>query len=103
MGAKCLPYMIINKTEVKKIAKLACLHVSETDISHYQNLLSKVTKIFDSLKDVDTKDVVPMTNTLNNSIVMYDDVPVSSCCKLDITVNATKTQEGYYSVPKIID
>jgi len=50
---------MINKEEVKHIAKLARLGLSEKEIKKFEKELSAILDYFDSLKEVNTNNVQP--------------------------------------------
>lgn len=49
--------MSISQEEIKKIATLARLDLSEAEVLQYQKQLSSVLKYIDALKEVDIKDL----------------------------------------------
>jgi aspartyl-tRNA(Asn)/glutamyl-tRNA(Gln) amidotransferase subunit C len=95
--------MKINKTAVKKIANLAYLNTNDKDIEAYQEALNKILTIFEELKEIDTTEVEPMTNTIGDTLTLYADEVEKGNSKKEVMANALHTKCGFYSVPKIIE
>ncbi|MCH8244450.1 Asp-tRNA(Asn)/Glu-tRNA(Gln) amidotransferase subunit GatC [Patescibacteria group bacterium] len=66
---------MINKEQVQHIAKLARLQLKEEEVLRYQQDLSLILDYFDILKEVDTKNVQPMTHSVEHENIARKDVP----------------------------
>ncbi len=71
---------MISKEEVKHIAKLARLGLTEPEIEKFQRELSSILDYIEKLKEVDIKNVEPTSHTLKIENVFREDVAK----KLDI-------------------
>lgn len=71
---------MISKEEVKHIAKLARLGLTEPEIEKFQKELSSILDYIEKLKEVDIKNVEPTSHTLKIENVFREDVAK----KLDI-------------------
>jgi len=65
---------MINKEEVKHIAKLARLGLTEPEIEKFQKELSSILDYIEKLKGVDIKNVEPTSHTLKIENVSREDV-----------------------------
>lgn len=64
---------MISKEEVKNIAKLARLDLSEKEIEKYQKELSKILDYIEKLKEVDVKDIKPLSHPFELENVLRED------------------------------
>lgn len=65
---------MISKEEVKHIAKLARLGLTEAEIEKFQKELSSILDYIGKLKEVDIKNVEPTSHTLKIENVFREDV-----------------------------
>ena len=54
--------MDIDKKLVKKIATLSRIKIEENEVERFSNELSKIISWVEKLNEVDTKDIIPITN-----------------------------------------
>jgi aspartyl-tRNA(Asn)/glutamyl-tRNA(Gln) amidotransferase subunit C len=94
---------VINKEEVKHIAKLARLGLTEKEIEQLQKELSSILDYFEKLKKVDISGIEPTTHSILVENVMRDDErrksKVESRKLLDL---APETKESYLKVKSIL-
>jgi aspartyl-tRNA(Asn)/glutamyl-tRNA(Gln) amidotransferase subunit C len=95
--------MDINKSEVKKVLKLAGLSFLEQDLEQHQKDLSNMVSLFDQLKDVNTYGIEPLHNVINDSLRFRDDKVMEENGRDDILKNAPKSKYGFFVVPKMIE
>lgn len=69
---------MISKEEVKHIAKLARLGLTEPEIEKFQKELSSILDYIEKLKEVDIKNVEPTSHTLKIENVSREDVAKKS-------------------------
>lgn len=92
---------MITEKEVKHVAKLARLKLTEEEKSRYTEQFSSIIEYFNQLKEVNTENVPTMDHTLPLKNVMRDDQPELSNNRSKILQNAPVEEEGYFKVPKI--
>jgi aspartyl-tRNA(Asn)/glutamyl-tRNA(Gln) amidotransferase subunit C len=95
---------MISKEEVKHIAKLARLGLTEKEIEKYQKELSSILDYIEKLKEVDVLKIEPTSHPLEVKNVMREDKKsegreVKSEKFLDL---APETKEGYIKVKSIL-
>jgi aspartyl-tRNA(Asn)/glutamyl-tRNA(Gln) amidotransferase subunit C len=95
---------VINKEEVKHIAKLARLGLTEKEIEQLQKELSSILDYFEELKEVDISESEPTTHSILVENVMREDreslkFKVQSSKLLDL---APETKDGYLKVKSIL-
>ncbi|MEP3480647.1 MAG: Asp-tRNA(Asn)/Glu-tRNA(Gln) amidotransferase subunit GatC [Fuerstiella sp.] len=89
--------------EVREVAKLARLELSEDEISTYADQLTKVLDYVALLDEVDTEGVEPMVHALDQGNVFRTDEVRPSLSREDALLNAPKTDGKYFQVPQVID
>lgn len=88
--------MKLTKDQVKHVAKLANLPLSEREEELYGEQLSKILEYIDQLNQVDTKDVEPTFNVSGQSNVMSKDEAVASLSQEEALQNAPKKEKGFF-------
>ncbi len=95
--------MSIDKQDVQKIAHLARLALSEDDAEQYQHSLSSVLSLVEQMQTVDTDGVEPLSNPLESTQRLRDDVVTEENRRDDFLANAPLSEAGLFLVPKVID
>jgi aspartyl-tRNA(Asn)/glutamyl-tRNA(Gln) amidotransferase subunit C len=93
---------MLTAEEVKKIALLARIQLSDAELEKFRQDLSAVLDYVDELKQVDTEglEIVSQVTGLQN--VQRPDQPDLTEKQEDITANAPETKDGYYKVKAIL-
>ena len=95
--------MDINKPEVKKIIKLSSILCNEKELTNYIDDLSKIVDLFDKLKQVDTNNVEPLYNVVEDNLRLRSDEVSKKNSRDDVLKNVPKSKYGFYVVPKMIE
>ena len=95
--------MDISKSEVKRITELSSIACSEDELSSYMKDLSKIIELFDKLKYVNTDNIDPLYNVIDDNLRLRKDVSIKKNTKKDILKNVPKSKYGFYVVPKMIE
>ena len=95
--------MSIEVDEVKKIAKLACLNVSEEDVQSYATNLSNILDLVAQMDAVDTTGVTPMSHPFDAVQRLREDKVTELNRREDFQAIAPETEDGLYLVPKVIE
>ena len=94
----------IDKTIVKHIAHLSRLELNEEELASYSSQLTSILSYINKLNEIDTKDVLPTSHaisTLKN--VFRKDVLKPSLGTEAALDNAPSKEDGFFSVPQIIE
>jgi len=89
--------------EVKHIARLARVGLSDDDIALFQVQLSEILDYFQRLREVDTEKLPPTAHTLAMHNVMRDDEPLPSCDKEEVLANAPQREDDLFRVRAILE
>jgi len=95
--------MAITREEVRHVATLFRLGLSEEDIARFQEQLSQIIDYFQVLQQVDTEGVEPTSHTLALENVMRDDEPRPSFPAEDILANAPIPEGGFFRVRAVLE
>ena len=95
--------MSLTPTEVKTIARLARLAVSEQDIPQYTKNLGRILDFVAQLDKVDTANVTPMAHPLDMAQRLRADAVTETEQRDLLQQNAPQVQAGLYIVPKVIE
>lgn len=88
--------MSLTKEEVKKVAKLANLPLSEEEEGLFGEQLSKIIGYIDLLGKVDTKEVEPTYNTSPNNNITQEDIQSKSLTQEEALSNSLSKKEGFF-------
>ena len=94
--------MAIDEKDVRKIAKLARLRLTEDEVKLYQGQLMKILDSMAELAQVDTTKVEPTISVLGATNVMREDEPGPPADPEGILSNAPAREGPYFKVRKVI-
>ena len=99
--------MSLTLSDVKRIANLAQLEMSEADAEIALTELNGIFALAEQMQAVDTTGVAPLAQPLSAILALplrlRDDVVTEENHRADYQAPAPKTQDGLYLVPKVID
>ena len=94
--------MKLDQKQIKHIASLARLGLSNDDIEMFSTQLSEVLDNFDILEQVDTSNVQPAAQIISIQNVFRDDVVKNSSPQDDILDNAPMKEDNCFKVQAIL-
>ena len=98
--------MKITEKEVRYVAELANLKLTDAEISRFETDLNGILEHFDKLNEIDTTGVPPMAQVLfeaGETATLREDVPVEPLGNEAALANAPQPGAGYFKVPKVIE
>ncbi len=95
--------MSLTLQEVKKIAKLARIKMTEDEIAKYQGELNKIFSWIEQLSEVDTNNVEPMYSVVNQPLLMRADEISDGGIRDKVLQNAPDSKYGFFVVPKVVE
>jgi aspartyl-tRNA(Asn)/glutamyl-tRNA(Gln) amidotransferase subunit C len=96
----------IGEEEVRRVADLANLALTEEEIARMAQDLSGILAHVDKLNELDTTDVEPMSQVLydaDESGALREDRERSTLGNHDALASAPLAGSGYFKVPKVIE
>jgi len=94
---------ILSSDDVRAIADLARLELSEDDVKRYQQQLSEILEYFQKLEEVDTSHIDPTSSVLPLTNVMRDDNPVPALSVDEAVANAPDSDGEQFRVSAVLD
>lgn len=95
--------MSLTPDEVKKIAHLARLNLTENDIALYTPQLSGILNFIEHMNQVDTSKVEPLAHPLDISQRLRPDQVSEPDLRDKYQQIAPQVEAGLYLVPKVIE
>lgn len=93
----------ISTEEVKHVANLARLAVTEEEVQKFAEQLDAIIIYAEQLNELDTDNVEPTSHVLDMKNVMREDIPAKGLPQEDVLKNAPEHQDGQIKVPSIIE
>ena len=93
--------MKLTKDQVKHVAKLAKLTISDEEVDKLESQLSETLEYVDKLNEIDTENVEPTQSVTGLSNVMRDDETGPSLSQKEALQNAKSTEKGFFKVKAI--
>ena len=95
--------MILSDAEIRKIAHLARIEVTEDDVANLQPRLSKVLTMIEQMNAINTDDVAPLSHPIEASQrLRLDEVTETNQRDLFQSI-APNAAHGLYFVPLVIE
>lgn len=94
---------MIDKDEVRYIADLASLKLSEDEVEKFSQQLSDILDYIEKLDELDTEDIVPTAYTIPVKNVLREDKVEESLELKKVLQNAPEQKDNQFRVPKIMD
>ena len=95
--------MSVTNEDVRHIAKLARLAMSDNEIEAMVPELNSILGWVEQLGEVDTDGVDPLTAVIPNTLRLRNDKVTDGDCRDDVLANAPDAQHGFFAVPKVIE
>ncbi len=93
----------IDQTEVRKVAKLSRLELTEAEVEQFTGQLSAILEYVEKMNELDTADVEPLAHCLPISNVFREDSVKESLGAEKTLANAPERDGAFFKVPKILD
>jgi aspartyl-tRNA(Asn)/glutamyl-tRNA(Gln) amidotransferase subunit C len=95
--------MTISKDRILKIANLSKISISEDQIEKLEVEISSILNWVETLNEVDTENIEPMSNSLTNFLQMREDIVTDGEKRSEILSNSPAEDESFFVVPKVIE
>lgn len=93
----------ITKDQVKHVAHLARLSVTEEEVELFTEQLDAIIGFAEQLNELNTEGIEPTTHVLDVKNVLREDVVKESLNRSDTLKNAPDEQDGQVKVPSILE
>ena len=95
--------MSLSIDDVKRIAKLARIRVSEDEATGYQTQLNGIFGLIEAMQAVDTAGVEPMSHAQDLAQRLRPDAVTEPNRREAFQAVAPQVEDGLYRVPKVIE
>ncbi|HJP36098.1 MAG TPA: Asp-tRNA(Asn)/Glu-tRNA(Gln) amidotransferase subunit GatC [Gammaproteobacteria bacterium] len=95
--------MAISDDQVRAIARLARIEISDRDIPSFSTQLSQILEFVAQMDAIDTHDVEPLAHPLDLEARCRADEVLESEIRDVYQSVAPQVEDGLYLVPKVID
>lgn len=95
--------MKLTKDQVKKVAKLANLPLTEEEDEKYSEQLSNILAYVEQLNQIDTSNIEPTFNVTGLNSVMREDETQASLSQKEALSNAPQIKDGMFVTKGIFE
>jgi aspartyl-tRNA(Asn)/glutamyl-tRNA(Gln) amidotransferase subunit C len=99
--------MKISRDDVKRVAELAYLDLSESELETYRAQVDEILEYIGKLNELDTTNVEPMAQVLADDqmsdATLRDDVVVPCGIAVEVLQQAPDPEPPFFRVPKVIE
>lgn len=95
--------MSISETQVRRVATLARLHLTDEETAALAADLSRILQYVDKLAGLDTSAVEPTSHVVLNPAAWREDVVTSGDDPEAAVANAPRREGHYFAVPRILE
>jgi aspartyl-tRNA(Asn)/glutamyl-tRNA(Gln) amidotransferase subunit C len=97
----------ISREDVVRVAELAYLDLSESELETYRRQIDEILEYIGKLNELDTSAVEPMAQVLAGDqladATMREDLVVPCAVAHDTLIQAPDPEPPYFRVPKVIE
>lgn len=88
--------MALTRDQVKHVAKLANLPLTEEEEEHYTGQLSQILDYVDQLEKAETENIEPTFNVIPHFNVFHEDEAIPSLSQEEALANASSKKDGFF-------
>ena len=92
----------ITEADVRHVAKLARLELTDEQVHHFTDQLGAVLGYIDQLREVEIDGVEPLAHPLDLVNVLREDVAAPGSDRDVMLQNAPDRQDAFFKVPKVL-
>jgi aspartyl-tRNA(Asn)/glutamyl-tRNA(Gln) amidotransferase subunit C len=93
----------LSHDEVRRIAELAKLDLTDDEVTLYAGQLSKILDYFRRLQELDTSNISPTASVLPLTNVMREDAAAAPLTPAQVIANAQSTLGDQFLVSAVLD
>jgi len=95
--------MKFDKNSTLKLAKLARLSLNDEQLNSLEKDLTSIVSFIDQLKEINTDKIDPTSNSLNQDLILREDIAENSLSNEDLLKNVPESELGFFVVPKVLE
>jgi len=93
----------LSQDEVRKVARLARLSFSDSELETYAAHMNGILAYMDKLNELNTDGVEATSHSVSMDTLFREDQPLPSLDREEGLKNAPERREGFVKVPRILD
>jgi aspartyl-tRNA(Asn)/glutamyl-tRNA(Gln) amidotransferase subunit C len=93
----------IDESQVRKVAKLARLDLSEEEVKEFSGQLNAIIGYVERMNELNTEGIEPLAHCLPISNVFREDIVRESLGTEKTLANAPQKDGAFFKVPKILE
>ena len=95
--------MKLTPEDIRHVAELARLDVSEADVAAFVVELGRILDYMDKLSELDTREVPPTASVGVDALPLRADEPRPGFEPAEALRNAPELREGHFRVPRVME
>lgn len=95
--------MSVDAATVKRIGRLARIHIDDGEIDAYREELNAILGFVEQLNAVDVSGVEPMTSVMPMALRRREDAVTDGGYPDRIVRNAPLSEDNFFMVPKVVE
>jgi aspartyl-tRNA(Asn)/glutamyl-tRNA(Gln) amidotransferase subunit C len=95
--------MSVTSEQVRHIAKLARIGMSDAEIDAMVPELNNILGWVEQLAEVNTDGVEPLATVIDQQLRLRQDAVTDGNIRDEVLANAPEAQHGFFAVPKVIE
>ena len=95
--------MSLDPATVRRIARLARIHVEDADVVLLQGELNGILGWIEQLQEVDVEGVAPLTGAAQMALRLREDAVTDGGYPERVLANAPDRVGDFYAVPKVVE
>jgi aspartyl-tRNA(Asn)/glutamyl-tRNA(Gln) amidotransferase subunit C len=95
--------MSVTNEQVRHIARLARIAMSEEELQKLLPELNNILGWVEQLGEVNTDGIEPLTAVIDQKLRLRDDAVTDGDVRDEVLANAPEAQHGFFAVPKVIE
>jgi aspartyl-tRNA(Asn)/glutamyl-tRNA(Gln) amidotransferase subunit C len=95
--------MSVDAKTVRRIAKLARIRVTDTELPKLQGELNAILQWIEMLGEVDVTNIAPLTSIVDRKLHLRADEVTDGGRPDDVVANAPVQDDHFYVVPKVVE
>ena len=92
----------MSASQVRHIAKLARLSITDANASEYAKQLAKVMEHFQSLQTIDLEGIEPLSHPTNQTLALQADQPITPLSRDSLMDIAPESAPPFVKVPNVL-
>ncbi|HLK56791.1 MAG TPA: Asp-tRNA(Asn)/Glu-tRNA(Gln) amidotransferase subunit GatC [Chthonomonadaceae bacterium] len=95
--------MALSREEVRKVALLARLELTDDEIDEQAKHINDLLKTFETLQQLDVTGIEPTSHSIPIVNVLREDRTLPSLPREAVLANAPEARDGCFIVPRIVE